>query len=149
MKTSTNHNKVLRLKLTDFLGLDTEEDVIYALSVIQSIVPFALSLNLWYRECDVTPEALSNFKKTNRVLISNFNIQFLHLNSFEYYAWYDIIRKCDENTLTKFYFRFVYEVPSELPVKLIEFKNFISSYGNKNEKHSYDGLNKLAGPSQT
>lgn len=127
------------------MGLDTEEDVIYALNVVQNIVPFPLSLNLWYRECEVNSIALCEFKKTNRTLINDFNVQFLHLNSFEYYAWYDIIRKCDENVMTKFYFRFVYEVPSDLPVKLIEFKNFISSYGNKNEKHSYDGVNKLAG----
>jgi hypothetical protein len=126
------------------MGLDTEEDVIYALSVVQSIVPFPLSLNLWYRECEVDALMLCQFKKSNCKLIGDFNIQFFHLNSFEYYAWYDIIRKCDENTMTKFYFRFVYEVPSDLPVKLIEFKNFISSYGNKNEKHCYDGVNKLA-----
>lgn len=140
-------NKILRLKLTDFLGREVEEYVILALASLSQDLSIALTVSMWYSERDLDTKMLDRFKSENRKLVDVLGIQFFHLNGYEYHTWYDIIGKNDESRLHKYYFRLVYNDPIELPTKLIEFRNFAKHYGQKNEKHSYDGLPKLARPS--
>ena len=142
-------SKSLRLKLTDFLGTDIEEYVVYALCDIKALMNFTINITMWYSSSELDKKLLVAFTQNNKNLIDHYSINFYHLNGFEYPSWYDIISKKDEKLLSKFHIRSTYIVPDEIPIRLIEFKNFMKGYNTANEKHSSNRFNQLAGSSKT
>lgn len=140
--------KVLRLKLTDFLCKDVEEDVMYFLEQSSKELQFELRIYMWYIEKICNLNDISRFKEKYKSLIVPLNIQINYINGYEETVWYDIISKNESSLLKKFKFRSLYSDCNEIPGCIIEFSNFAKSYGynrygTRNNKNMYNWVSKM------
>lgn len=136
--------KILRLKLTDFINNDLQDNVINFIKIIKENPDTNNFLTIfWYNDGEISINILKEFERKIVIDFPNLDIEIVKL-IYETPAWYDIINKENENELRHYKFRSTYSNPDDILMCLIEFSNVLKFENKKNGYNKKDGYNKDA-----
>ncbi len=134
------NKKILRLKLTDFINTNIEDNVIHFLHMMKEITP-TFVVHCWYKSKEISTTDLNKFIIEYQELIDLIEISFYTLDSYEPPVWYDIISTRDEKLLSRYKFRSTYENPNDIINCIIEFNTLIKFDAQKNIGYNRNGYN--------
>lgn len=120
----------VRIKLTDFINTDIEEDILYFIKLIHN-KDITFDTVLWYYEFDITSREIDIFNKKYACDIESMNIRVFKME-YEFPVWYDIVNVTDDETLKKHKFKSIYYKKDEILSCLVEFSNIIKFDMSKN-----------------
>lgn len=135
--------KIVRLKLTDFINTNIEDNVINFLHMMKEATPTFI-VHCWYESSDISETELDKFVIRYKQLIKEIEMSFHVLNSYEIAVWYDIINVKDTELLSHYKFRSTYENPEDLIGCILVFNDTIKFDGQKNIGYNKHGYNKDA-----
>lgn len=121
-------NKIVRLKLSDFLDTEREKDVMYFLKFIfQSIDSKKLHLHLWYYSNEISNKELTDFKKAYSVFLKKNDVQIYEMKGKPIFVWYEIINQYDSDKVIENKFKYVYMSLDGIITAIADFNSFYKS----------------------
>ena len=135
--------KIVRLKLTDFIDTNIEDNVIDFLHMIKEATP-TFVVHCWYEKSDMKPKDVTAFTQKYYDRLELIEMSFYPLVSYETSVWYDIINVKDAALLSHYKFRSTYESNNEIINCILEFNNVIKFDTQKNIGYNKNGYNKDA-----
>ncbi len=100
----------VRLKLSDFIGTEKEEDVMNKISSIWDDLHFPFMLYLWYEEDkDISHDILKKFiKKWEGSLHYKTKIKPANTQTYNEFTWFNIVNSWDADPKHNFRFQYIY-----------------------------------------
>ena len=133
--------KILRMKLTDFINTELEDNIMSFLHMIKESTPTFI-VSCWYEPYEINNIQLNEFKGKYLQSIELLEMSFCTLNSYETAVWYDIIGINDVERLSHFKFRSTYQSTNEIINCVLEFNGVIKFDSHKNTGYNKNGYSK-------
>lgn len=136
----------VRMKITDFINSDIENDVIAFLGFILKNIKYLNNLKIifWYTDKELTDKKIKEFKNRNEnffnyIKDSDHEIDIVKMQGNEPSCWYDIINEKDAKKMTKYRIRGEpYTDNDSLIQSLITFNDYIKFPKKRNVVIQYE-----------